>query len=148
MHRGEYQHGYILFALCREVMLDDHLYQACKADAASVCKAPEGWHRGGAAPNQPSCLPLLGQEPLPRGRGGGRRGGEEQVGRGEGVVVGCVHRGGREDFEAESRVCPVAAGGGRGLQVKSVDLRDGDFDNDVCVVVDVCVTNGVDDIIV
>ena len=25
-------------------MLDDHLYQACKADAASVCKAPEGWH--------------------------------------------------------------------------------------------------------
>ena len=34
------------------------------------------------------------------------------------------------------------------MQVKSVDLRDVDFDNDVCVVVDVCVTNGVDDIIV
>ena len=34
------------------------------------------------------------------------------------------------------------------MQVKSVDLRDVDFDNDVCVVVDVCVTNGVDVIIV
>ena len=30
----------------REVMLDEHLYQACKADAASVCRAPDGWHRG------------------------------------------------------------------------------------------------------
>ena len=40
-------------------MLDDHLYQACKADAASVCKAPEGWHRGGQHPTNLLVFPCL-----------------------------------------------------------------------------------------
>ena len=40
-------------------MLDDHLYQACKADAASVCKAPEGWHRGEQHPTNLLVFPCL-----------------------------------------------------------------------------------------
>jgi len=49
----------IHYFLAREVMLDDHLYQACKADAASVCKAPEGWHRGEQHPTNLLVFPCL-----------------------------------------------------------------------------------------
>ena len=43
----------------REVMLDEHLYRACKADAASVCKAPDGWHRGEQHPTNRLVFPCL-----------------------------------------------------------------------------------------
>ena len=43
----------------REVMLDEHLYRACKADAASVCKAPDGWHRGEQHPTNLLVFPCL-----------------------------------------------------------------------------------------
>lgn len=50
-------HVYIDY--CREVMLDEHLYRACKADAASVCKAPDGWHRGEQHPTNLLVFPCL-----------------------------------------------------------------------------------------
>jgi len=49
----------IHYFLAREVMLDEHLYQACKADAASVCKAPDGWHRGEQHPTNLLVFPCL-----------------------------------------------------------------------------------------
>ena len=50
---------YIIMDSLREVMLDEHLYQACKADAASVCKAHDGWHRGEQHPTNLLVFPCL-----------------------------------------------------------------------------------------
>ena len=50
---------YIFMDSLREVMLDEHLYQACKADAATVCKAPDGWHRGEQHPTNLLVFPCL-----------------------------------------------------------------------------------------